>query len=200
MTTLKGASFGYTAIALIASLAANPASSAGAPPAGPGETHVPYEMEVFDIKSQVQSPGVHLAAPGDTYRYTYVINDEFAGNPEYKLERALFGVHILDPDFNKADGDSKPEWGTILIDGATATTVGKSGFKTDLLEIKSDPEIASGLPPYIFSVADQILDDGKMVLEVTNLNQKGGTDMSAEYGDFNVLRAGLHLYYSKVGK
>lgn len=181
-------------------LAAGTAFGAGAPPPGPGETHVPYEMGVFDATTQVQSVGTHLATPGDRYRYTYVIDDEYFGNEQYKLERALFGVHILDADYSGDSGDGAPEWGAILIDGEARTTVGKAGVLTDLVEMKSDPEIPSGLPPYIYVVTDLVIDDGKLVLEVVNLNSNGGEDMSADYGDFNMLRAGLHLYYSKVGE
>lgn len=186
-------------LAMLSTAICAPAWAAGPPPPGPGETHVPYEMGIFDAKTQVQSGGTHLAAPGDMVRYTYVIDDAFFGNPDYKLERALFGVHILDADYKADGGDGAKEWGAILIDGEARKTVGENGVLTDHVELKSDPE-ANGSPPYIYIVTDQLKDDGNLVLEVVNLNSAGGKDMSAEYGDFNMLRAGLHLYYSKTAK
>lgn len=170
--------------------------AAGAPPPGPGESHVPYEMEVFDTETEKQNAGTNLNAPGDTYRYTYLINDKYSNDPDYVLKRALLGVHIDDPDYSKEAGDVDKEWGSILIDGKALTTTSEPIASTDLVEIMSDAETPP-LPPYIYNVTDNVIDDNKLVLQITNLNEDGTTDSDKPFGSFTVLRAGLHLYYAK---
>jgi len=175
----------------------------GGPKPKPGESHVPYEMAVFKAPDGPQGPGTHLNAPGDTYRFTYIINDKYSKDPNYVLKRTGFGVHILDPEYSKASGDGPQEWGRILIDGkpraltkrAFASKGLKEGEIKDFQEIVSDPE-AGGPPPYIYNVFD-LVKDGKLVLEVTNVRKDGSIDGSAPFGDFIVLRAGLHLFYVK---
>ncbi len=166
---------------------------AGGPPAKEGESKRSYEMNTFDEVSAVQGPGMHLAVPGDMVRYTYIIDDEFIGNAKYKLQRAILGVHILDADYSEADGDVAKEWGAIHLDGAARKTV--TGELTNLLELRSDYETENQFPPYVYNIPELITDDGKLVLEVFNLNSEGGDELSREYGDFNMLRGGLHLYY-----
>jgi len=167
-----------------------------------GETHVAVEMSVFDVATKTQGPGTHLNAPGDTYRYTYVIDNEYSNSDKYELVRAIFGVHIIDPDYDKDGGDKAPEWGSITIDGTIPTTVSKLGpnevtpIKTDLVEMMSDDEVG-GRPPYIYDALDFVKDDNMLVLEVINLREDGKIDGDAPYGDFNVLRAGLHVYYKE---
>ena len=75
----------------------------GGPKPKPGESHVPYEMAVFKAPDGPQGPGTHLNAPGDTYRFTYIINDKYSKDPNYVLKRTGFGVHILDPEGNKIE-------------------------------------------------------------------------------------------------
>ncbi|MDB4443941.1 hypothetical protein N9174_01200 [bacterium] len=173
------------------------------PKPGPGESHVPYEMAVFKPPDGPQGPGTHLNAPGDTYRFTYLINDKYSKDPAYVLKRVTFGIHILDPEYSKASGDGPQEWGRILIDGKPREMIGraygnkgaKKGEIKDFMEMASDPE-AKGSPPYIYAVTD-FVKDGKLVLEVTNLRKDGSIDGDAPFGDFIVLRAGLHLFYVK---
>ncbi|MFC1869257.1 hypothetical protein ACFL0H_14155 [Thermodesulfobacteriota bacterium] len=177
------------------------------PKARPGESWVPVEMAVFKPPHGPQEPGTHLNAPGDTYRYTYILDNKYAKDPSYVVSRASIGVHILDPEYSKTSGDGAKEWGRILLDGkALVWTIGppqkKAGYRkndtpgpTDLVEMKSDPE-CGGTPPYIFNVTD-LLRDNKLVLEVTNLRKDGSIDGGAPYGDFTVLRAGLHVFYKK---
>ena len=173
------------------------------PPPGPGESHVPYEMAVFKPPKGPQGPGTHLNAPGDTYRFTYIINDKYSKDPSYFINRAAFGVHILDPEYSKASGDGPQEWGRILIDGkpralsenSFAAKGLKKGEIKDFMEIASDPE-AKGSPPYIYNVID-FVKDGTLVLEVINVRKDGSIDGDAPFGDFILLRAGLHLYWKK---
>ncbi len=169
---------------------------AGGPPAKEGETKRSYEMSMFNEDTSTQGPGIQLAVPGDTVRYTYVIDDEFINDPAYKLQRAVIGVHIIDDDLTAEGVDVNPEWGSIHLDGAPRAT--RDEVMTDHLELASDHENERKLPPYIYNIPELIADDGMLVLQVTNLNKDGGMDMSAEYGDFNMLRAGLHLYYVKA--
>lgn len=172
------------------------AAIAGGPPAKEGESKRSYEMNMFDEKASAQGPGIQLAVPGDMVRYTYVIDDEFINDPAYKLSRAIIGVHIIDADMVGKDKDEVSEWGSVHLDGAPRTT--RDDETTDHIEIRSDEETENKLPPYIYNIPELITDDGMLVLEVTNLNKDGGKDMSAEYGDFNMMRAGLHLFYTKV--
>lgn len=177
---------------------------AGGPPAKEGETKVSYEMSTFDEVAQKQNGGAELNAPGDMYRYTYMVDDKYINDPAYKLERAIIGVHIIDDDF--VDGvDKEPEWGSITLDGkpqkwiqfpVPGHRVDEKPAMTDLDEIDSDPE-QGGFPPYIFNVPELISDDGKLVLEVKNLRKDGSIKGDAPFGDFIVLRAGLHLFYVK---
>lgn len=180
-----------TTLALTASVV-----SAGGPPAQEGETKRSYEMSMFNEETSTQGPGIQLAVPGDSVRYTYVIDDEFINDPTYKLNRAVLGVHIIDDDLTEDGTDVKPEWGSIHLDGAPRTT--RDDITTDHLELASDHENERKLPPYIYNIPELIADDGMLVIEVTNLNKDGGTDLNVEYGDFNMLRAGLHLYYVKA--
>jgi hypothetical protein len=173
------------------------------PPPLPGESHVPYEMAVFKPPEGPQEAGTHLNAPGDTYRFTYIINDKYSKDPSYFINRATMGVHTLDPDYSEASGDGAKEWGRILIDGKPRELAGnsfaakglKKGEIKEFMEIASDPE-AEGSPPYIYNVID-FVKDGTLVLEVTNVRKDGSIDGDAPFGDFIVLRAGLHLYWKK---
>ena len=169
----------------------------------PGESHVPYEMATFKPPKGPQMPGIHLNAPGDTYRFTYIINDKYSKDPSYFINRATFGLHILDPEYTKESGDGPKEWGRILINGKPRAMSGRSfgakGLKKgeikDFMEIASDPE-AKGAPPYIYPVLD-LVKGGKLVLEVINVRKDGSIDGNAPFGDFMVLRGGLHLYWKK---
>lgn len=172
------------------------AAIAGGPPAQDGESKRSYEMNMFDEKTSTQGPGIQLAVPGDRVRYTYVIKDELFKDPAYKLSRAIIGVHIIDADVKGDASDSAKEWGSIHLDGAPRTT--RDGEKTDHVEIRSDEETENKLPPYIYNIPELITDDGMLVLEVVNLNKEGTEEISGEYGDFNMMRAGLHLFYVKA--
>jgi hypothetical protein len=160
-------------------------------------------MAVFKPPKGPQEAGTHLNAPGDVYRFTYIINDKYSKDPSYFINRATMGVHILDPEYTKETGDGAPEWGRILIDGKPRALTGRSfaakGLKEgeiqDFMEMASDPE-AKGAPPYIYNVID-LVQDGELVLEVTNLRKSGSIEGTAPFGDFIVLRAGLHLYWKK---
>jgi hypothetical protein len=169
---------------------------AGGPPAKEGETKVSYEMSMFNEETSTQGPGMQLAAPGDLVRYTYVITDEYINDPAYKLSRAVLGVHIIDDDPIKDGAEAAMEWGAVRLDGAPRET--RDGEMTDFVEMRSDDENERRLPPYIYNIPQLIADDGRIVIEVENLNKEGGRDMSAEYGSFEVLRAGLHLFYVKA--
>ncbi|XPF94810.1 hypothetical protein ACM9HF_02035 [Colwellia sp. RE-S-Sl-9] len=178
---------------------------AASPNTAEDEFHVAYEMPVFSPSLGTQSAGTHLNAPGDRYRYTYIIEDKYATDPSFILKRANLGVHIIDSDFNKETGDQKPEWGQILINNQPRYWIHFKEIKnyrkddvselTNLVEMKSDDEVG-GVPPYIFNVTE-LIKDRKLILEVINLRSDGAIDSSADYGDFNVLRGGLHLYYIK---
>ncbi len=176
------------------------------PPPSPGEYHVAYEMAVFNPEDESQRAGTHLNGPGDSYRYTYFIDDKYINDDQYLLKSASIGIHIVDSDYTEKTGDSAKEWGKILIDGkprfwehfpsVKKYRAGLTPEFTDLLEMSSDDEMG-GMPPYIFDVTADLKDDRKLVIEVINLRQDGSIEGKASFGDFNVLRAGLHLYYAK---
>lgn len=188
MTTLTSLMAAAAALSLTAS-----AAIAGGPPAKEGESKVSYEMSMFDEETSVQAPGMQLAVPGDILRYTYVIDDQYINDPAYKLSRAVLGIHIIDDDLKEDGTDPDQEWGSVKLDGEARET--RDGEMTGHVEMRSDHENERKLPPYIYNIPELISDDGMITIEVQNLNKDGGTDMSADYGDFNVLRAGLHLYY-----
>jgi len=193
-------------MAIVLVVALSGVVSAGPPPR-PGESHVPYEMGIFPLPNGPQKPGTHLNAPGDTYRFTYIINDKYSNDPNYVLVRTAFGVHVLDPEYTKAKGDGPKEYGRILIDGKPREYLKRSYAYKNLkesekkgaqpfMEMASDPE-TGGAPPYIYDIIDQVKDDNKVVLEITNVRADGSIDGNAAYGDFTVLRAGLHCFYKK---
>lgn len=161
-----------------------------------GEFYVPYEMNVYDTAAGEQGPGFQLATPGDMIRYTYVIDNEYANDPNYEISRVIFGVHILDKDRDDFETDTAPEWGQVLVNGKPGNHFFE-GFSTEFMEMKSDTE-NMGRPPYVFG-GPEVVQDNQVVLEVINLNSEGGTDRSAPYGDFNVLRGGLHIFYKEKG-
>lgn len=167
-----------------------------------------YEMPNYIDQQQV-GPGTHLNAPGDTYRYTFLIDDKYSQNPDkYQVHNALIGVHILDTDWNAVTGDTKLEWGRILINGKTQNWIVPSFLKgsdyrdahkpknSGLYEMVDDYEIGNGkpIPAYIFDVTSLIKQEGNMLtIEVTNLREDGSVDSDAPYGEFSVLRVGFHL-------
>ncbi|WP_417672184.1 hypothetical protein [Roseibium sp.] len=191
-------------LALTGLLATGSTVLAGGPPAQDGETKVSHEMATLDVKTETNTGGAELNAPGDTWRYTFIIEDEYINNPNYEVARAIMGVDMLDDDY--VDGvDQEPEWGKILLDGEPRKWVelGAPGYRegeksalTDLDEIDTLPETAD-LPPYVFFVPELIAEDGRLVLEVTNVREDGSIDGDAAYGDFIVLGAGIHVYYKE---
>lgn len=190
----------YTFAALLLS-----ASSSQSQAPGPGEYHVSYEMPTFVNNQLPQQAGTHLNGPGDTYRYTYFIDDQYLNNKKFYLKRATIGVHIIDRDFQEGGDDGEKEWGSITLNGhalywiqyssAKGFRQGQIPERTNLVEIMSDHE-TKGMPPYIFDVTHLVKKKSQLILEVTNLRRDGTTDSLEPYGNFTVLRGGLHLYYA----
>jgi hypothetical protein len=55
---------------------------------------ISYEMPVFVSDKEPQKPGTHLNAPGDTYSYTFIIDDKYSSDPNLYIKNAILGVHI----------------------------------------------------------------------------------------------------------
>jgi len=176
--------------------------------AASGKYHVAQEMPIYNAAEKQQRAGIPLNAPGDHYRYSYLIDNQYANNTNFVLEKATIGVHILDADYQADTGDMQPEWGQILLNGRAHHWIHYPAAKdyrldekpelTSLIEIVSDDE-TSGMPPYIFDVTQLLkIQKNKLVLDITNLREDGEIEGDAAFGDFTILRAGLHLYYKQV--
>lgn len=75
-------------------------------------------------------------------------------------------------------------------------------FSTELFEAEDEAEAhpSGTLPGYIFNpleLEDAFKTSGKVVLEVTNVREDGTIEGSAPFGDFIILRAGLHFQWKK---
>ena len=103
------------------------AASYKAPPADndpPGSFRIFYEWDNFiPGKPNVHKPGADLQGPGDSYRYTIIRDDEWSNDPTLEVVRSMVGIHINDYDWSKENGDAKPEWGKILVNGQPAKFV-----------------------------------------------------------------------------
>lgn len=169
--------------------------------------HKAYEMPVFIDDKTPQGPGTHLNGPGDSYSYTFILDDKYTKSDKYRIKRAIFGVHVIDGDYDAQKGDQKPEWGSITMDGETREWMVPAHLKAEyrldqtpvnsnFYEIESDAEHQDA-PPYIYSVAD-LLNDNMLKIKVTNLRSDGTVDSDAPFGDFNVLRIGLHVWWEEI--
>ncbi|MBU2978552.1 hypothetical protein [Alteromonas sp. C1M14] len=169
-----------------------------------------YEMAVFNGE-QAQSGGLPLAYPGDRYRYTFVLDDEYSQDSQMYIKNAIVGVHIIDEDWHAEQGDGEPEWGTILIGDTARTWIkpahltsydyhqGDTPVITQGIEIQSEYEVsnyAGGVPPYIFAVTEEVEQNRYLTVEVINTNAKGETTMTPPYGDFTLLRIGLRVVWA----
>lgn len=173
-------------------------------PAG-SDVHMAYEWSTFDPAApEAHAPGAVLSAPGDSYSYTVLMVDEYAGNLDYEILRAIIGVHIDD----STPGAPTQKWGSILINGKAypfmvmnAAKDKRTAKPTDHVEIISDATLTgnpgSSTPPYIYNVQD-ILEAGQDVrVTITNLNAQGAPDRSAAFSGFVVNRIGAHVWYKK---
>lgn len=169
--------------------------------------HQAYEMPVFIDDNIPQGPGTHLNGPGDTYAYTFLLNDKYTKSDKYRIKRAIFGVHIIDGDYDTEKGDQKPEWGSITMDGLTRKWIrldylgdgykpGQQPTLSSFYEIESDAQ-SDDAPPYIYDVTD-LLKDHTLKVQVTNLRSDGTIEGTAPFGEFNVLRVGLHVWWEAV--
>lgn len=177
-------------------------------PKGIETVHMAYENNTFTPgKPFVHLPGVDLAGPGDSYRYTIIRDDKYANDPNYEIVNAIIGVHIDDYDANK-EGDRTPEWGKILLNGKPMTTVKLLPFdtmapqSTKILEMVSDLEFSPEpdkklFPPYIFNVTELFKKQKDNIIEVINLRQDGSIEGDAPFGDFVINRIGCHVWYKK---
>ena len=176
-------------------------------PKGIETIHMAYECDTFTPgKPNVHLPGADLAAPGDGYRYTIILNDQYADNPDYEIVQAFAGLHIDDYDAGK-EGDKAPEWGRILINGKPMKTTKIFPFdkrepqSSERLEMISDLEFSPNpkrlMPPYIFDLTELFKKDKNVVFEITNVREDGSIDSDAPFGNFVVNRIGCHVWYKK---
>lgn len=168
------------------------------------DVHMAYEWSTYNpAKPEAHAPGAVLAGPGDSYSYTVVRRDDYAGNPDYEILQAIIGVHIDDSDAANVG----KKWGSILVNGkalpfaVVVSTDKRSGEPTDFVEIISDATLTgqpgSSTPPYIYDVKP-LLDAGKEVrVTITNLRADGSVDSDADFGGFVVNRIGAHVWYKK---
>lgn len=168
-------------------------------PKGVKSIHYAYENATFTPgeKGKNVQPGLDLAQPGDSYRYTIVLDDKCSNDPKYAIHSAIIGIHIDDTD--KVD-----KWAKILIDGKTVTfkpflPFDKRGpIPSGLIKVISDKEFSPGermMPPYILNVTDLMKKNKKIVIEITNLRKDGSIDGNAPFGSFIINRIGCHVYY-----
>ena len=171
---------------------------------------ISYEMPVFVSDKEPQKPGTHLNAPGDTYSYTFIIDDKHSSNPNLYIKNAILGVHIIDDDWSREKGDGAQEWGRILINGKPMKwinlpflkkmgyRVGQTPSSSELYEFEDDNEVCkkAPIPPYIFNVTDIAEKDRKVNIEITNVRKNGKIEGDAPYGDFNVLRVGFRVTWA----
>jgi len=171
---------------------------------------ISYEMPVFVSDEEPQKPGTHLNAPGDTYSYTFIIDDKYSSNPDLYIKNAILGVHIIDDDWSREKGDGAQEWGRILINGKPMNwinlpflkdmgyRVGQTPSSSQLYEFEDDNEVCekAPIPPYIFNVTDIAEKDRKVNIEITNVRKNGKIEGAAPYGDFNVLRVGFRVTWA----
>ena len=174
----------------------------------PGSVHMAYEWENFTPgKPNVHLPGADLQGPGDSYRYTVIRDDKYANNPDYEVVNAVVGVHIDDYDWSAEKGDTKQEWGKILVDGkaskykAILPTDKRKPGSSEFMEMISDAEITPKgrplFPPYIFSITAEMKKSKTLVMEIVNLRKDGSINSNAPYGNFVVNRIGVHVWYKK---
>jgi hypothetical protein len=171
-----------------------------------------YECDTFTPgvpgkTANVHLPGADLAGPGDVYRFTIIRNDAYANDSNYEVERAIIGVHIDDYDWGKASGDTKPEWGSILINGEPMTYLimlpwdKRKPASSAFMEIVSDAEVSKNpnqlMPPYIFDTTDLFKENQSVVIEIVNLRNDGRIGGGAQFGNFVVNRIGCHVWYKK---
>jgi hypothetical protein len=169
-----------------------------------------YEMSIF-TEDGGQSGGLPLAYPGDSYGYTFVLNDEYSQDPTKYIKAAIVGIHIIDEDWQADRGDLAPEWGRILIDNQPQRWIkpahltaydyhqGEEPQLSTTMEIQSEYEVstyANGVPPYIFDVTDQVEKNRRLKVDVINVNQGGTTEYRRPFGDFTVLRIGLRVIWA----
>lgn len=176
-----------------------------------------YEMAVFNPPKDVQDPGTHLMAPGDTYRYTFYTNPEYVNHPTKELKSAFAGVHFIDHDYDAEKGDQFPEWARVTFNGKPMMWYvpdmlkpmgyreGQEPYSSEFFEVESEEEAhpSGRMPAYLFDlmpIADEIK-AGKLVVEITNL-RSDGTDHTVEsdapFGDFIMLRVGNHFYWGDI--
>ena len=155
----------------------------------PGSFRIFYEWDNFEPgKPNIQKPGADLQGPGDSYRFTVIRDDKWANDPSLEVVQSMVGVHIYDFDWTKAGGDSKPEWGKILVNGKPAQFVifspvdKRKPASSEFLEIVGDEEISpegAEIPPYIFVITDEMIKSKSVTIEIINLRSDGSTHSNA---------------------
>ena len=173
----------------------------------PGSFRIFYEWDNFIVgKPNVHKPGADLQGPRDSYRFTVIRNDKWANDPSLEVVQSMIGVHIDDYDWSKAGGDSKPEWGKILVNGKPAQFVifspvdKRKPGSSEFMEIVGDTEISpegAMIPPYIFVITEEMKKSKSVTIEIINLRSDGTTNSNAPYGNFIVNRVGCHVWYKK---
>lgn len=168
------------------------------------DVHMAYEWSTYNpVAPTEHAPGAVLAGPGDSYSYTVMRRDAYAGNPDYEVLRAIIGVHIDDSDTKYLS----KKWGSILVNGKALPFVimsdkdKRTAVPTDMVEIISDATLTgqpgSSVPPYIFDVKS-VLNAGEEVrVTITNLRENGSVDGDAAFSGFVVNRIGAHVWYKK---
>ena len=206
----KAVTFSLMVFFVLCSIGIVYAASYPAPPDKndpPGSFRIFYEWDNFIVgKPNVHKPGADLQGPGDSYRFTVIRNDKWANDPSLEVVQSMIGVHIDDYDWSKAGGDSKPEWGKILVNGKPAQYVifspvdKRKPDSSEFMEIVGDEEISpegAEIPPYIFVITDEMKKSKSVTIEIINLRSDGTTNSNAPYGNFIVNRVGCHVWYKK---
>ena len=191
------------------------------PPGVPGPSPLPPDRESEDVENAImpdlsksQRPGLDLNGPGDVWRYTFFLEKKHL-NDDWKLTQAVVVLHIVDPDYDReAKKDGAPEWARITINGKPVTTWAppilteagyrkdQESFSTELVELDDEAEVhpSGKMPAYIFNpleLEEAFKKTGKVVIEVTNVRQDGTIEGSAPFGNFIVLKSGLHFVWKK---
>jgi hypothetical protein len=191
-----------------------PPGASGPPPLPPGHETEDVENAIMPDLSKPQHPGLDLNGPGDLWRYTFFLDKKHL-NDDWELTQAVVALHIIDPDYDKeAKKDGAPEWARITVNGkpvktwappvltATGYRKGQEPFSTELVELDDEAEVhpSGRMPAYIFNpleLEEAFKKTGKVIIEVTNVRQDGTIEGSAPFGNFIVLRSGLHFVWKK---
>ncbi|PHR91735.1 MAG: hypothetical protein COA69_11150 [Robiginitomaculum sp.] len=168
------------------------------------DVHMAYEWATYNPNApQARAPGAVLTAPGDSYRYTAIRDDDFAHNPDYEVLYAIVGFH-LDSSDPEHPGE---KWAKVLVNGEArpflvmfdldTRKTGSSGLLEVISDAQFSGEAGSSYPPFVYDVTDILKTGADVNVQITNYRKDGQIEGDAPYGGFVVNRVGVHVWYKK---